>query len=179
MKHRNKKTVFFGLFLSLVTSSCTSPQKELAMLLKDKNSGLVQVKQGRTRSIRMEVLPDFRKNVDSVGQQTQNDFYRIRITLSTDQKIKGYDEMQYLNFGIGEAVYAVQGKDTLPCTLFERVPGISDKEFQYISAFDKSIVAEDNIWNLRIYLNDEISGWGEHEFEINNSALKKINAIKF
>jgi hypothetical protein len=138
---------------------------------------LVQVKQGKTKSIIMQVLPRSTRQPVTDSVAAEDNLYRIRLTLKTNEKIAGYAEMQYMNFEIRNSLYAVQGKDTLPCIVCERIPGISEKEFLYITAFDKGAISKDNDWNLRIYMNDEVAGWGKHQFEIKHTVLQKLNEI--
>lgn len=168
--------LWVGIIL-MVALSCSDPKSRLAKLMSDPENGLTQTKQGKTRSILFQVLPRTNNQKASQAESVKEELYRVRLTLRAAEKVTGYEEMQYMNFGIRNSVYAVKGRDTLSCAFFERIPGISEREFLYLIAFDEPPTADKNDWDLRVYLRDTVGGWGKHQFEIKHTVLQKLNSI--
>jgi hypothetical protein len=162
--------------LLLAGLSCSSHPSRMAALFSDSANGLLQVSSNNQRSIVMEVLP-----ANTAVQKDDNSgsvFLRVKLALRSDAKISGRAAMQYMNFGIQNSFYAVQGADTLPCLFCERIPGISEKEFVYILFFKHPLMPDEKAPGLRLVVTDTVAGFGISAFNIKNDALKKLEALK-
>jgi hypothetical protein len=166
------KSCFF-LLLVLVNVSCNN-DKSKSGKLNDQSNGLIQSKKINNKIIIMEMMPQ-----NDTLKNSGNNFYKVRLTLRSDEKITGNAAMNYMNFEMKNNIYAIQGSDTMPCAVCERIPGINEKEFLYITLFDKHLLAKNNTDNLHIYVNDNVAGWGSSEFEIRNELLKKPEPLKY
>jgi hypothetical protein len=159
-----------------VNVGCNGKKAHLSSLMKDASSGLIQTKKINDKVVVMELLPD--NSSGDLDKDAGNNLYRLKFTLISNETIKDKAEMQYMNFNIKNSFYAVQGKDTLPCAICERIPGISDKEFLYIVCFNR--LQERNVDNsdLRLCIADTTAGFGLFAFEIKKEALTKLKGIK-
>ena len=175
--HCNKEgRKYYWLLLLLAGASCTTKQAKLAKLLSDPAAGLVQEKKANNKTIVMQVMPQ--NDARQKSENTGTGFYKVKLALSSTENIKGNAAMQYMNFDIKNSFYAVQGADTLPCAICERIPGINDKEYLYMTLFNKPVPQNGEEANLRLFVSDTIAGFGITEFEIKKEALKKLEAIK-
>jgi hypothetical protein len=175
--HCNKKgRKYYWLLLLLAGASCTTKRSKLAKLLSDPATGLVQVKKVNDKTIVMQVMPQ--TNLKQKNENTGTGFYKVKLALSSTENIKGNAAMQYMNFDIKNSFYAVRGTDTLPCAICERIPGINDKEYLYMTFFNKPVLQNGEDANLRLFVSDTMAGFGITEFEIKKEALKKLEAIK-
>ncbi|MEP7280035.1 MAG: hypothetical protein ABI813_15415 [Bacteroidota bacterium] len=73
--------------------------------------------------------------------------------------------MSYINFGMRKSLFAVRGRDTFPCTVCERIPGIIPNEFIYLAGFDQLDPASGI---FRLCISDTLLGFGELSMEIKN-----------
>lgn len=177
MLYKKSTIQYYGaVCLLLAVLSCTNRQTAVAKLLLDPANGLLQVKTNKQHSIIMEVIPN-NTNVPT-GGNTETGFLRIKLALRSNEKIKGNAMMQYMNFGIRNSICAVQGADSLPCIVCERIPGLSEKEFLYLVFFNKVMIQNNREITLRLLITDTIAGFGTTVFDIKKEALKKIEAIK-
>ena len=178
MRNKNQERKYYWLLalMLLAGGSCANKKMKLAKLMADTKNGLVQVKKVNNNSVVMEVLPQndpLQKN-----KNTGRGFYKMKLALRSNEKIKNNAAMQYMNFDIKNSFYAVQGSDTLPCVICERIPGINDKEYWYMTFFNKPVIQNGVKANLRLYIADTIGGFGKAVFEIKSEVLKKLEAIK-
>ncbi len=167
---------YMALYLLLTAIACTNRQTVAGKLLSDPANGLLQVKTTNQHTIVMEVLPN--KISTHNGNNKPPGFLCIKLVLKSNEKMKGSAAMQYINFGIGNSLYAIQGTDSLPCIACERIPGISEKEFLYLVFFDNT-----HIWNspetsLRLLVADTIAGFGTTLFDIKKEAIEKLEVLK-
>ncbi|MEP6728594.1 MAG: hypothetical protein ABJC98_22415 [Bacteroidota bacterium] len=121
-----------------------------------------QVKKVKAGEVRVLLRPAAKeiKNLENVQ-------YNIRVTLFSNQALKSAAIIQYMNFGIKNSFSAIWGKDTLPCAICERVPGIGKNIFLYIISFNKKNMKTGKSDDWRLYINDTIAGFGKTVFEIN------------
>lgn len=104
----------------------------------------------------------------------KNDMYMFRITLRSGRPANKAG-MQYLNNYIRNGFSAVQGNHPLHLICCERIPGINQQECFYLACFNKPAVSfgqED----LKLTVNDTVSGYGLNCFTIQGSALDSFYA---
>ncbi|HTE10746.1 MAG TPA: hypothetical protein VK645_07245 [Chitinophagaceae bacterium] len=177
MRNKNQERKYYWLLVMLLAvGSCTNKKMKLAKLMADTKNGLVQVKKVNNNTVVMEVLPQ--NDLLQKNKNTGRDFYKVKLALRSNERIKNNAAMQYMNFDIKNSFYAVQGSDTLPCVICERIPGINDKEYWYMTFFNKPVIQNGEKATLRLYIADTIAGFGMMVFEIKGEVLKKLEAIK-
>lgn len=104
-------------------------------------------------------------------------FYKIKFTLKTNERFTGNTMMQYMDFGMSNNFYAVQGSDTLICSVCERIPAISQAGYQYLALFNKP-VGDDGLQNdLTITIADTVAGFGTTAFKIKRQVLKEMETL--
>ena len=166
-----------SVVLSLLTVlSCTSKKTKLVNLLNDPENGLLQEKEKDSHSIIIQLLPALETTTGTATAATG--FYKLKLVLQSKEKIKDKAIMGYMNFGIKNILYAVQGVDSLRCSICERVPGIRANEYVYIVIFDRPVKKETACADLRLFVADTIAGFGTTVFEIKATALVKLETIK-
>ena len=163
------------LFL-LACTACKSNEATMANLFADPSNGLIQVKKANAGTIVMQVMPGSR--LINQENNNANNLYSVKLALRRNDKIKGAVNMQYMNFGIKNFFYAVEAGDTLPCIICERIPGINEKEYVYMTFFNKPRAEHAGAGDFRLLVADTIAGFGLAEFIINKDALKKLAIIK-
>ena len=126
---------------------------------------LIQIKEAQAGTVRIEILPAS----PCVEKNMESDMYAIRVTLKSNQPVKQII-MEYMNFGIKNSFWLVQGSDTLDCAICERIPGVRRNEFVYMTYFNRGMKKNDS--NLRVHMTDTISGFGKTVFDIDSLVLK-------
>ena len=164
------------LIITGMLFSCINKKAKLAKLMMDPEYGLIQTKRWNNKTVVMELLPHNRK--EQPDENADNRFYKVKLTLISNEQLKGNAMMQYMNFDIKNSFYAVQGNDTLPCVICERIPGISGKEFLYMACFAKEVPKMSCDNSLHVCIADTIAGFGTMAFEIKTEALRKLEVIK-
>lgn len=171
---RIKHYAIIGLLLA--TTSCANRQTVIARLLSEPANGLLQVKTNNQHTIAMEVMPN---NTNThTGTSNEPGFLRVKLTLRSNQKMKGSAVLQYMNFGIQHSLSLIRGADSLPCIICERIPGISEKEFLYLAFFDGTRILNNQGTVLQLLVADTVAGFGTTVFDIKIDAIKKLEAIK-
>ena len=164
----------YGIVCLLAVISCANRQTAVAKLLSNSANGLLQVKTTNRRSILMEVLPN---NIHT-GYSNKNGLLLVKLSLKSTVRIKDNAVIRYLNFGILQSIYMVEGADTLHCTVCERIPGITENEFLYLVIFNGIQPENKPDPTLRLLVADTIAGFGTTVFDIKRDALQKLEAIK-
>src|SRR5881394_2680507 len=106
--HNNEgKQTYHWLILLLLMSmvfSCASKKAKLAKLMMDPGYGLIQTKKVKNKTVVMELLPY--NNKEKQNENAGDHFYKVKLTLINDEKMKGNAAMQYMNFDIKNSFYA-------------------------------------------------------------------------
>ena len=163
----NSRLAGFFIFC-IIMNACTAKKSKLTVIAEEYSSQLQQVKKTKAGSVSMLLVPS------STDNNNKTDLYSVRITLKTNQPVKQPGVMQYMNFNIKNSFYTIQGSDTMPCVICERIPGIGGNDFLYMTWFNKTRVKINADKNLRLLVTDTIAGFGETVFEIKNETLKKL-----
>ena len=128
----NSRLAGFFIFC-IIMNACTAKKSKLTVIAEEYSSQLQQVKKTKAGSVSMLLVPSSTDN-------NKTDLYSVRITLKTNQPVKQPGVMQYMNFNIKNSFYTIQGSDTMPCVICERIPGIGGNDFLYMTWFNKTRV---------------------------------------
>lgn len=131
--------------------------------------------------LKEEVLDERKKELD--GFQ----YYHIRYSITDKSKdfmkynIRSeqeyYERMNYLSFGFQNDIRLFDGKDTLPCVLFNCVRnyGLSP-HVDFEVGFEKS--TENRITDQTLIIDDQLMGIGTIKFSFTNNAIINTPSIR-
>lgn len=158
----------------LAIISCTGGPSAFSKLLLDPANELLQVRITPQHSIVMQVLS--KHAASYAGSSKAPGILRIKLALRSNEKINSSTVMNYLNFGMQNSLYLLDGADTFRCHTCERIPGISEKEFLYMVSFTITTLQAGAETDLHLLIADTIAGFGTTVFDIKKDVLKEPDA---
>jgi hypothetical protein len=151
---------FFIFFILLLSEACSEGGKKNTSI-----ASMAQTKKIKHGELTLEFLPG-KKHIGDISH-----VINIRLTLYSDTLVKGNAFMQYMNFNINRQIFGIYGKDTVQASFCERIPGINEKQFQYILALPPPKDFESMQLAFTICFNDTTGLWGNQQFEISGDVL--------
>jgi hypothetical protein len=172
------KLIRIGIFLVIAGCSHKTRQQSFVDFINNPENKITQkIKVGNVTAILKWQPPEYLKMMDSTTVKTDsssNQFYYFDAKFEKPGNDKlSKEKIMYLDFDIEKDFTLINGRDSIPASICQRIQNGQADNYEYLLAFEK----RDNN-DFTVAYNDKIFGIGTVAFVYRQADIQKLPMLK-
>lgn len=150
--------------------------------LNDQSKGLLQKQKVEAGEIVVQLLPEIflfsgQTKMGVPMAKANNTGWLVKTTLVLPAGKLSQQMLNHLNIDIRDSFEMIQGTDTLPCLMCDRIPGIRPNEYTYLMSFGTANDEKAPEVDWRLQVKDSMMGLSPIEFVFRKESINQFIAI--